>query len=256
MSNRASPPYRRVIAAGVTGFALAWSLGAAASSQNTESAVQKPISSMSMASDSMGNKAPGNAVAPDAVAGIVTGAALVDKLRQGGLILWMRHGERDNRAGDESDAQAAAHDCAKQSQLTAKGRTQAQTVGAGIRALNLPIAEAHPARLCRTEATARLLNVGPVATDSRLDEASTWHDRGGDAAYEKAVFNILSTQPPAGQDVVEVTSKLTTPNPEPAVLATLGPAEIAVFKPGSNGQPQLLARIGWKAWHRLEKAAR
>ncbi len=140
------------------------------------------------------------------------------------LIIWMRHGARDDRAGDVSDAQAATHNCAQQSRLTAQGQAQARKVGGGMRSLGLPIAAVHAARICRTESTARLLDVGPVTTDTRLDEASTWHDRGGNAAYQKAVFAILSTQPPPGQAVVEVTSKLTIPSPQPGVLAALGPA--------------------------------
>ncbi|KEZ76026.1 histidine phosphatase family protein [Salinisphaera hydrothermalis] len=192
-------------------------------------------------------------VAPKAVVGPVTGQALVEHLRQGGLILWMRHGARDDRPGEVTDAQAAAHNCAQQSQLTAKGQTQARAVGAGMRALNLPIARVNAARLCRTETTARLLNVGPVHTEARLDAASTWKDRGGDAAYENAIAALLSNAPPPGKDVVDVTSKLTTAHPEPAVLAALSPGEVAVFAPDPDGPPRLLARIGRRAWPELAR---
>lgn len=201
------------------------------------------------------NAHPPPSVAPTAISGPLQGQALVRAFRRGGLILWMRHGTRDDHSGDVSDQQAAAHNCAQQSQLTQAGQAQAREVGAGIRALNLPIAAVHTARLCRTEATGRLLNVGQVTDDARLDEATTWTDRGGDAAYQKAVLSILSSTPLAGTDVVEVTSKLTIPHAQPPVLAQLGAGEVAVFRPNPNGSPQLLARIGHAAWPSLARQA-
>ncbi|WP_353226142.1 histidine phosphatase family protein [Salinisphaera hydrothermalis] len=231
--------------------------GAAQAGQTTGSSMDRADSmaahgsSMNRESDSMAPSTGTNRIAATAVVGTVTGQALLRRLQRGGLILWIRHGARDDRPGDVSDAQAAAHNCAEQSRLTAQGKAQARAVGAGMRELNLPIAAVHAARLCRTRATARLLNVGPVKTDASLDEASTWHDRGGDAAYQQAVFKLLSTTPPKGKDILDVTSKLTVPNPRPPVLAALGPAEVAVFAPNPGGQPQLLARIGRKAWRQL-----
>lgn len=194
-------------------------------------------------------------IAPTALTGTVTGPALVKQLRDGGLILWMRHGTRDNRPGDVTDAQAKAHDCPQQSELTAEGEAQARAVGEGIRALKLPIAVAYAARLCRTETTAHLLNVAPVSPDDRLDEPSTWTNRGGDAADQKAVLELLNTPIQPGKDVVVVASKLTIPNPHPAVLAALGPAEVAIFRPNPHGDPQLIAQIGYKAWATLAREA-
>jgi hypothetical protein len=186
----------------------------------------------------------------------VTGPALVAALRQGGLILWMRHGARDDRPGDVSDQQAAAHNCAEQSQLTSAGEAQARAVGAGMRSWGLPIVAVRTARLCRTEATGRLLGIGPVTDDAGLDEVSTWTDRGGAAGYQQAVWSILSTPPPAGQNLIAVTSNLTMPNPRPAMLANLGPAEVVVFRPHPGGAPELLARVGHGAWPALDRQAR
>jgi hypothetical protein len=55
------------------------------------------------------------------ISGSVPGAALVQALRAGGLMLWMRHTERDTRSGTVIPEQAASHDCAAQSMLTATG---------------------------------------------------------------------------------------------------------------------------------------
>jgi hypothetical protein len=46
------------------------------------------------------------------ITGPLQDAALVQALRTGGLVLWMRHTERDDRSGTVTPEQAANHDCA------------------------------------------------------------------------------------------------------------------------------------------------
>jgi hypothetical protein len=197
----------------------------------------------------------GAKIAPSEIVGTITPKQLVAGLRQGGLILWMRHGERDSRSGDVSDAQAVEHNCAEQSALTEVGVAQARAVGEGIRSLKLPIGTVYAARLCRTQITAESLGLGPVILDSRLDEATTWTDRGGDAAYESAIIGLISAAPPVGQNIVEVTSQLTTKDPQPSVLAVTGAAETVVFRPKLGGSAEVVARIGRDAWPALLRLA-
>lgn len=187
-------------------------------------------------------------IGPAEVAGPVQGPALVRALGEGGLLLWMRHTERDDRSGTVTPEQAASHDCAAQSMLTAAGRRRAEEIGAAMRALNLPIAAVHTGRLCRTEDTGRLLNLAPVTDDDRLDASSTWVNRGGAAAQQRATLQVLSEPPPAGQNLVLISSALDIPQPQPAVLRDLRPGETAVFQPGPAGAATLLARIGPAAW--------
>ncbi|MBV9058171.1 MAG: hypothetical protein JO296_14435 [Pseudonocardiales bacterium] len=188
------------------------------------------------------------------ITGSLRGAALVQALRTGGLVLWMRHTERDDRSGTVTPEQAATHDCAAQSELTASGRQHAKQIGAAMRALHLPIAAVRTARLCRTETTGRLLRIAPMATDDRLDSSSTWVNRGGPAAQQRATLQLLSEAPPTDTNVVLVSSVLDVPAPQPAVLHDLGPGETAVFRPGPAGKATLLARIGESAWPTLLEA--
>ncbi|MBV9141240.1 MAG: hypothetical protein JO115_10030 [Pseudonocardiales bacterium] len=189
------------------------------------------------------------------ITGPVRGAVLVAALREGGLLLWIRHTERDDRSGTVTPQQAASHDCAAQSLLSATGRQHAAQIGAAIRALDLPIWVVRTARLCRTEATGRLLTIAPVSDDDRLDAASTWVNRGGAAAEQQATLQVLAEAPPAGKDVVLISSVLDIPHPQPAVLGELGPGETAVFRSGPAGRTTLLARIGESAWPTLLPAA-
>jgi hypothetical protein len=198
-----------------------------------------------------GITAPPTTIGPTEITGPVQGAALVQALRGGGLLLWMRHTERDTRSGTVTPEQAAHHDCAAQSMLTATGRQHVEHIGAALRALQLPIATVRTGRLCRTEQTGQLLNIAPVTDDDRLDASSTWVNRGGAAAEQRATLQVLSEPPPAGKDVVLISSALDIPHAQPAVLHDLGPGETAVFRPGPGGQATLLARIGESAWPTL-----
>lgn len=195
------------------------------------------------------------AIGPSEITGSLQGTALVRALRAGGLLLWMRHTERDTRSGVVTPQQAASHDCAAQSELTPTGRQHAEQIGSAMRALRLPITAVHTARLCRTLTTGRLLRVAPVSEDARLDASSTWVNRGGAAAQQRATLQVLSEAPPAGTDLVLVSSALDIPQPQPEVLRDLGPGEVAVFRPGPPGKATLLARIGELAWPALLQAA-
>lgn len=188
------------------------------------------------------------------IAGPLQGATLVQALRKGGLLLWMRHTESDDRPGAVTPEQAASHDCAAESDLTDTGRRNAKQIGAAIRALHLPIAAVRTGRLCRTETAARLLRVAPITSDDRLDDTSTWANRGGAAAEQRATLLVLSDGPPAGTDVVLIASTLDIAQPQPAVLADLGPGETVVFRPGPAGNATVLARIGESAWPTLLQA--
>jgi len=185
------------------------------------------------------------------ITGPLQDAALVQALRKGGLLLWMSHTERDDRSGVVTPEQATSHDCAAQSELTDTGRQHAKQIGAAIRALQLPISAVRTARLCRTQTTGRLLRVAPMTDDPRLDASSTWVNRGGAAAQQRATLQVLSEAPPAGTDVVLISSAVDIPAPQPAVLDDLGPGETVVFRPGPAGNVTLLARIGESAWPAL-----
>jgi hypothetical protein len=167
----------------------------------------------------------------------------------------MRHTERDDRSGTVTPQQAASHDCAAQSELTAAGRQHAAAIGAALRGLHLPIAAVRTARLCRTQTTGQLLSLAPITDDDRLDASSTWVSRGGAAAEQHATLQVLAEQPPPGKDVMLISSALDIPQAQPAVLGDLGPGETAVFRPGPAGKATLLARIGESAWPTLLQAA-
>lgn len=92
--------------------------------------------------------------APDPAHAIV-GVALVDALRKGGYTLYFRHTATDFSRLDGPVKQY--DDCTTQRMLSDKGRDEAKTISAAIRALKIPIGEVLASPYCRTMETAKLM---------------------------------------------------------------------------------------------------
>ncbi len=78
---------------------------------------------------------------------------LLDELREGGFVLYLRHGLTDNAVPDRAPA-VDLNDCSTQRPLTEEGREQVRRVGEHIRAVGIPIAELHVSPLCRARQSA------------------------------------------------------------------------------------------------------
>lgn len=88
-------------------------------------------------------------------------------LRQGGLLLFMRHA---NAPGIGDPANFAVDDCATQRNLSDRGREQAQAVGARLRSNGVQWRSVQSSRWCRCLDTARLA-FGTVEPFELLDSS-------------------------------------------------------------------------------------
>ena len=173
----------------------------------------------------------------------LTGAALLQTLRGGGLILYFRHTSTD--FGQNDDAMSGYEDCARQRNLTDNGRDEARRIGAAIKRLDIPIGDVLVSPFCRTRETAQLIfgraTVAPAV-------------RGGPARPETndryaELRKLLSTPPRAGTNLAIASHG----NPFRAVTDTqyLAEGEAAVIRPlGAQGF-RIVARIpkdGWDAF--------
>lgn len=84
--------------------------------------------------------------------------ALLDELRSGGFVLYMRHGRTDPRQPDQVPMDL--DDCATQRPLTDQGRAEIAAVGEAVRTAGIPIARILVSPLCRARESA-LLAYGP-----------------------------------------------------------------------------------------------
>ncbi|WP_308636945.1 histidine phosphatase family protein [Paenibacillus silvisoli] len=125
--------------------------------------------------------------------------SLLNSLRQGGYILYVRHGEA---TVGEDISRIDFNDCSTQRNLSEAGRRQAEKFGEALRSLQIPVQTpvlASP--FCRAKETAELaFGKGNVQTDS----------------FWFRVYNLSGAVPPAEQQATinELTSVLETlPSP-------------------------------------------
>ena len=168
--------------------------------------------------------------------------ALVQMLREGGYVLYMRHASTDF---SQNDARMTSYeDCDSQRNLTEKGREEARQIGAHVRRLGVPIGDVLASPYCRTMETARLA----------FGKARASNDvRGGpvDATRYDALKKLLSTDVRKGENRVISSHG----NPFQAIAGSpyLAEGEIAVVRPEGSGF-SVIARIRPEDWPGLRAA--
>jgi phosphohistidine phosphatase SixA len=81
--------------------------------------------------------------------------ALLNDLRKGGYVLYLRHGTTDNSRPDRAPA-VDLNDCNTQRVLNDEGRKLAATVGQNIAKAHIPVGEIFHSPLCRARESAEL----------------------------------------------------------------------------------------------------
>jgi hypothetical protein len=170
----------------------------------------------------------------------LSGPALLNALRRGGYVIYIRHTSTD--FGQNDEGMTSYEDCAKQRNLTEQGRAEARAIGAAIAKLQIPIGDVLASPFCRTRETARLI-FGR--------EMPSLAVRGGPAVTENAdrytdLRKLLSTPVPRGVNVAIASHG----NPFRAVAGTpyLAEGEAAVIEPRGNEGFRIVARITKDGW--------
>lgn len=186
-----------------------------------------------------------NAMGPDWRPAL-EGRALIDALRGGGYVLYLRHTSTD--FGENDAAMTTFEDCSKQRNLTDAGRAEARAIGAALRELKIPIGTVLASPYCRTLETGRLV-FGRATPSTGM--------RGGPA------------QPDSPERYAELRAVLSTPVAEAANTAIsshgnpffgvagppyLAEGEIAVVKPEGAGKFTIVARVPVRGFPALAAA--
>ncbi len=177
-------------------------------------------------------------------------AMLIDTLRAGGHVIYMRHTiadvDRDVQQGD-----AWWKRCGDGHRMLAEqGRADARSVGAAIRRLGIPIAEVRASEYCRAAETASLLAVGAPRPDERLNGWPMWKSVDAGNGFERLASGtrtLLATRPARG-NVLLVSHKQDFDKPSDPVLADLKDGESAVFTPDGRGGFVLRGRLTVVDW--------
>ena len=81
-------------------------------------------------------------------------ASLVDKLQQGGYVIFFRHAATDHSQKD-TDLNNPTN-CASQRHLSEHGKEQARTIGEGFKSNNIPVGDVFTSQFCRCSNTAKI----------------------------------------------------------------------------------------------------
>ena len=169
----------------------------------------------------------------------LAGTALVDALRDGGHVLFLRHARTPEDGTDQPDALG---DCSRQRLLDEFGRDDARALGEAVRALGVPVGDVLASPFCRTVETAELA-FGRVETEDGL-LTPTPETRGRTTT---ALRELLSRVPEDGRNTVLVghLSNL-------RLLSTASPDEggTVVFRPDGEGF-LLVGSLPPQSWQEL-----
>ena len=129
--------------------------------------------------------------------GPLTGDRLVEALRDGGLVLFLRHTETTAEGVDDL---SRPEQCQGQRSLTPAGRQQARDIGRAFEQLDIPVGDVVASPICRTAETARLA-FGRTDTDRALLPAEDAPPTQEQLAAGRA---LLADEPDDGENTVLV----------------------------------------------------
>ena len=169
----------------------------------------------------------------------LAGSDLTRALRDGGLVLYLRHTETGAVITEECNV----------SNLSARGEQEANRVGQALRTMKMSIGKILSSDVCRVRDTARLLDIGNFDIDEDLSNVPkrSGHD------VHAARMRLLATPPPTGTNILLVSHMHAGNRVEQSIYLDFG--EVIVFRPDRKGGSDAVARIRPQDWEDLRKTA-
>lgn len=170
---------------------------------------------------------------------------LVSELRQGGYVIFFRHGSTDHSQKDIDKKNLA--NCETQRRLDDKGRQQAKLIGDGFRKKGIPVGDAITSHYCRC------INTAKIAFGKATPSMEITSIQGVTLAVrQQRISNLrklLNTPPKPGTNTVLVAHQWMFKD---AAGHQLSEGEAAIFKPRPNAfAAQLIRRVKPVEWEGL-----
>lgn len=175
--------------------------------------------------------------------------ATVEQVREGGFVIYMRHGSTDSSKPDRFP-QVDLSDCSTQRPLTDEGRQVASDVGKAIRRARWPIAEILVSPLCRARESAELAFGSGFAVHPQLMYSGNMTDP------EKLPV-VTTTRLLLAKPVASGSNRLIVAH-APNLMDVMGyfpkpEGTVVVFRPHGDGEFEYIASIAPKQWAELLK---
>lgn len=179
----------------------------------------------------------------------LSGARLLDALRSGGLVIFIRHAETEKDFADQ--VTAVMGDCSTQRTLSEAGWQQARAIGAAFERLRIPVGKVYSSEYCRAWQTADLAFGRYQKTpDLNFEPAEEYTDE-QIASMRGRMTPYLVARPDEGLNTVLVGhddpfEAATGIYPEPMGVAF-------VVEPDGAGGFTVLAAVAADAWPELAR---
>jgi phosphohistidine phosphatase SixA len=179
------------------------------------------------------------------------GDPVVARLAEGGFVVYFRHGKTDSTYQDRQDKPEWWKSCdtRRHRPLSDEGRAQMAGIGSNVRALRIPVAAVVSSEYCRAVDSALLLQLRPVAQDSRLNhpDAQRYLKR-TDSQISSGMRALLTEKPPAGQNTFLVGHVHGIAPPLDPVFSAIQEAEAVVVRPLEQGKFEIVGRVTADKW--------
>jgi phosphohistidine phosphatase SixA len=182
-----------------------------------------------------------------------TGAALLQTLRAGGHVLYLRHFGTDPTQADTDTLHL--ENCAAQRQLSEAGRAQATAFGEALRRLQVPVGQVIVSRYCRAIDTARLAGFAEITTTLDVSEAQNVSQLEGQRRAA-ALRALLAAAPAAGSNTLIVSHRPNLLDATGKEFFDIGEGEVVVFQPIASAPfYQAIGRVKPASWTEWAQAA-
>lgn len=173
--------------------------------------------------------------------------AIIKDLRNGGYVLFMRHGQSDTTRPDQVP-NIDLNDCLTQRPLSKQGRKVAAQVGAALRRAGIPVGEVFSSPLCRAKDSASAAFGEKYIVNNLLIYTSNMTDMEKAPTIE-ATLELLS-RPVEGR----VNRVLVAHAPNLMDIIGYFPKEgtVVIFKPLGNKKFKYIASVALTQWKTLQ----
>ncbi len=172
------------------------------------------------------------------------GKPLVEALRQGGHVIFMRHSATDMSKPDADKPVVA--DCATQRNLSREGRIEARTIGQAFDNLQIPVGQVLSSPYCRALDTARLAFARAESSDGLIEQKP--QNETTAKVAEAGLRPLLTALPAPGKNSVLISHGF---NLRAISGFGLAEGEAAIYKPDGKGGFTLVARVPAAKWSTL-----
>ncbi len=174
----------------------------------------------------------------------LSGASLVQALRQGGYVIVMRHASSPKQAPGKGTANADNVNLERQ--LDEEGRKTATAMGEAFRNLKIPVGQVLSSPTYRALETVRYAKFGQAQTFAELSNDARGMSGGTQAQADWLKKRV--TQFPKGSNTIIVTHMPNVSRAFPDSAAGLGDGEALIFGPDGKGGAAMLARVKIEEW--------